>query len=174
MKLNATVELLPLSEPGFTNIHPFIPPEQALGYQELLEELEYDLCQLTGYDKISFQPNRYVIIFHKKNVSIIYSSTNIILTCIFSGAQGEFAGLCAIMKYHQHRGDKDRKVCLIPTSAHGTNPASAQMAGMDIQLVNVSKDGCIDLQHLKDKVGIHIPNSYTFYKFKIKLFFIYS
>jgi len=71
-----------------------------------------------------------------------------------SGSQGEFAGLCAIMKYHQHRGDGDRKVCLIPTSAHGTNPASAQMAGMDIQLVNVSKDGCIDLQHLKDKVFI--------------------
>lgn len=73
-------------------------------------------------------------------------------TSICSGAQGEFAGLCAIMKYHQHRGDKDRKVCLIPTSAHGTNPASAQMAGMDIQPVNVSKNGCIDLQHLKDKV----------------------
>lgn len=71
---------------------------------------------------------------------------------VFSGSQGEFAGLCAIMKYHQQRGDEDRKVCLIPTSAHGTNPASAQMAGMDIQPVNVSKDGCIDLNHLKDKV----------------------
>ncbi|CAI6362881.1 unnamed protein product [Macrosiphum euphorbiae] len=127
MKLNATVELLPLSEPGFINIHPFVPPDQVPGYNQILQELEYDLCQLTGYDKISFQPN--------------------------SGSQGEFAGLCAIMKYHQHRGDEDRKVCLIPTSAHGTNPASAQMAGMDIQLVNVSKDGCIDLQHLKDKVN---------------------
>lgn len=127
MKLNATVELLPLSEPGFINIHPFVPSEQVPGYHQILQELEYDLCQLTGYDKISFQPN--------------------------SGSQGEFAGLCAIMKYHQHRGDKDRKVCLIPTSAHGTNPASAHMAGMDIQLVNVSKDGCIDLQHLKDKVN---------------------
>uniref|UniRef100_A0A2S2QT49 Glycine cleavage system P protein n=1 Tax=Sipha flava TaxID=143950 RepID=A0A2S2QT49_9HEMI len=126
MKLNATVELLPLSEPGFINIHPFVPPEQVRGYQRLFQELDNDLCQLTGYDKISFQPN--------------------------SGSQGEFAGLCAIMKYHQHRGDNIRKVCLIPTSAHGTNPASAQMAGMDIQPVYVSKDGCIDVQHLKDKV----------------------
>lgn len=85
-------------------------------------------------------------------------NTNITPICIISGAQGEFAGLCAIMKYHQHRGDKDRKVCLIPTSAHGTNPASAQMVGMDIQPVNVSKDGCIDLQHLKDKVLIYLIN----------------
>ncbi|XP_050429123.1 glycine dehydrogenase (decarboxylating), mitochondrial isoform X2 [Adelges cooleyi] len=129
MKLNATVELLPLSEPGFINIHPFVPSEQALGYQYILQDLEHDLCQLTGFDKVSFQPN--------------------------SGAQGEFAGLCAIMKYHKQRSDNDRKVCLIPTSAHGTNPASAQMAGMDIQTINTSKDGCIDLQDLKDKVKKH-------------------
>ncbi|XP_050537267.1 glycine dehydrogenase (decarboxylating), mitochondrial isoform X2 [Daktulosphaira vitifoliae] len=126
MKLNATVQLLPLSEPGFVNIHPFVPPEQALGYQQILQELEYYLCQLTGFDKVSFQPN--------------------------SGAQGEFAGLCAIMKYHQQRNDNERKVCLIPTSAHGTNPASAQMAGMDIMTVGTSKDGCIDLKDLKTKI----------------------
>jgi len=82
------------------------------------------------------------------------------MNCETSGSQGEFAGLCAILKYHQHRGEEDRKVCLIPTSAHGTNPASAQMAGMDIQLVNVSKDGCIDLQHLKDKVPTYINMLY--------------
>lgn len=149
MKLNATVELLPLSEPGFTNIHPFVPVDQVLGYQELLQELEHDLCQLTGYDKISFQPNRYEHIVSRINVYQIL----ILLMYINSGSQGEFAGLCAIMKYHQHHGDKDRNICLIPTSAHGTNPASAQMAGMDIKPVNVSKDGCIDLQHLKDKVN---------------------
>lgn len=89
-----------------------------------------------------------------------------------SGSQGEFAGLCAIMKYHQHRGDEDRKVCLIPTSAHGTNPASAQMAGMDIQLVNVSKDGCIDLQHLKDKVPTYLT-LICFMNYDCNIYYIY-
>lgn len=125
MKLNGTTEMLASSKIQFTNIHPFVPLSQAVGYQELINELEYDLCQITGYDSISFQPN--------------------------SGAQGEYAGLRVIKKYLQSIGQVDRNICLIPVSAHGTNPASAQMAGMTVETINVNKDGSIDVQHLKEK-----------------------
>ncbi|XP_037092209.1 glycine dehydrogenase (decarboxylating), mitochondrial-like [Pollicipes pollicipes] len=129
MKLNSTTEMQPCSFPHFTELHPFCPQEQAQGYKELFDELEHDLCEITGYDKISFQPN--------------------------SGAQGEYAGLRAIMSYLQAKGEGHRKVCLIPTSAHGTNPASAQMAGMKVQAVQVLKDGSVDLNQLRSKFTKH-------------------
>ncbi|XP_058800706.1 glycine dehydrogenase (decarboxylating), mitochondrial isoform X1 [Phymastichus coffea] len=123
MKLNSTTEMMPCSFRGFTDIHPFVPPDQSRGYQQMFLELERDLCEITGYDSISFQPN--------------------------SGAQGEYAGLRAIKCYHESNGDKDRQVCLIPVSAHGTNPASAQMAGMKVEPIRVKNDGSIDMDHLK-------------------------
>ncbi|XP_035740345.1 glycine dehydrogenase (decarboxylating), mitochondrial-like [Vespa mandarinia] len=126
MKLNSTTEMMPCSLRGFTDIHPFAPIEQAQGYQQLFSELEKDLCAITGYDNISFQPN--------------------------SGAQGEYAGLRAIHCYHESRGANHRKVCLIPVSAHGTNPASAQMAGMQVKPIFVCKDGSIDIVHLKEVI----------------------
>ncbi|KAK2589322.1 hypothetical protein KPH14_007870 [Odynerus spinipes] len=126
MKLNSTTEMMPCSLPGFTDIHPFAPIEQAQGYQQLFAELEKDLCAITGYDNISFQPN--------------------------SGAQGEYAGLRAIHCYHESKGHKHRQVCLIPVSAHGTNPASAQMAGMQVKPILVCKDGSVDVVHLKEMV----------------------
>ena len=129
MKLNSTTEMMPCSFPGFTNIHPFAPPEQAVGYRQMFEELERDLCEITGYDHISFQPN--------------------------SGAQGEYAGLMAIMAYLEHRGEKQRNVCLIPLSAHGTNPASAQMAGMKVVPIKTSPDGAVDMEDIKAKVEAH-------------------
>lgn len=125
MKLNSTTEMMPCSFKHFTDIHPFAPLDQTLGYHQLFAELDKDLCAITGYDKISFQPN--------------------------SGAQGEFAGLRAIQCYHEARGDSKRDVCLIPVSAHGTNPASAQMAGMQIEPVKVKQDGTIDVEDLKSK-----------------------
>ncbi|XP_043475582.1 glycine dehydrogenase (decarboxylating), mitochondrial isoform X2 [Leptopilina heterotoma] len=123
MKLNSTTEMMPCSLPGFKDIHPFAPSDQTKGYQELFSELEKDLCAITGYDRISFQPN--------------------------SGAQGEYAGLRAIQCYHESKGNGDRQVCLIPVSAHGTNPASAQMAGMQVEPIYVLKDGSVDIEHLK-------------------------
>uniref|UniRef100_A0A8C6Q4U2 glycine dehydrogenase (aminomethyl-transferring) n=1 Tax=Nothobranchius furzeri TaxID=105023 RepID=A0A8C6Q4U2_NOTFU len=120
---------LPITWREFANIHPFVPLEQAEGYQTLFRQLEKDLCEVTGYDKISFQPN--------------------------SGAQGEYAGLAAIKAYLNSKGERSRSVCLIPKSAHGTNPASAQMAGMKVQVVEVDKDGNIDLAHLKAQVDKH-------------------
>src|SRR5690606_192409 len=114
MKLNATTEMIPCSWSEFNSIHPFVPKEQVKGYHRMFDELAKDLCEITGYDKISFQPN--------------------------SGAQGEYAGLRAIMQYFKSKGEKERDVCLIPTSAHGTNPASAAMAGMKIHKVNVHKN----------------------------------
>ncbi|KAI5712092.1 hypothetical protein M8J75_005782 [Diaphorina citri] len=126
MKLNATTEMIPCSFPQLTNMHPFIPQDQARGYEQLIGELEADLCEITGYDKISFQPN--------------------------SGAQGEYAGLRAIQCYHQAQDAHHRNVCLIPVSAHGTNPASAQMAGMSVEPVSVRKDGTIDFSDLETKV----------------------
>ena len=109
MKLNATTEMIPLTWPEFANLHPFAPREQAHGYHALFARLEQWLCDITGYDAISLQPN--------------------------SGAQGEYAGLLAIRGYHAARGEPHRKVCLIPSSAHGTNPASASMAGMEVVVV---------------------------------------
>ncbi|CAH1774987.1 unnamed protein product [Owenia fusiformis] len=124
MKLNSTTEMMPCSFPEFTDIHPFAPPEQAKGYATMLQELEDDLCEVTGYDKISLQPN--------------------------SGAQGEYAGLRTIAAYLDSIGEVQRSVCLIPESAHGTNPASAQMAGMKIQPIKVTKEGAVDMKHLSD------------------------
>ncbi|KAK3756127.1 hypothetical protein RRG08_033011 [Elysia crispata] len=129
MKLNSTTEMMPCSWPEFANLHPFVPEEQSVGYQVMLNELEKDLCEITGYDRISFQPN--------------------------SGAQGEYAGLRAIMSYLQSIGQEQRKVCLIPVSAHGTNPASAQMAGMKIQIIRVDKNGAVDMAHMKECVEKH-------------------
>ncbi|KAL3269069.1 hypothetical protein HHI36_008152 [Cryptolaemus montrouzieri] len=125
MKLNATTEMMPCSFKHFTDIHPFVPAEQALGYKQLFEELEKDLCAITGFDNISFQPN--------------------------SGAQGEYAGLRAIQCYQEAQGDSHKTICLIPVSAHGTNPASAQMAGMKVEAVKVKQDGSIDMDDLKGK-----------------------
>lgn len=125
MKLNATAEMIPVTWPEFANLHPFCPLDQAEGYQIMINELHDWLVNITGYDAVSLQPN--------------------------SGAQGEYAGLIAIRKYHESRGDAHRNVCLIPSSAHGTNPASAQMASMKIVVVNCDKNGNIDMEDLKAK-----------------------
>jgi len=129
MKLNATTEMIPCSWPEFNAIHPFVPRDQVKGYHVLFDELCRYLCEITGYDKISLQPN--------------------------SGAQGEYAGLRSIMQYLKSIGENNRKVCLVPTSAHGTNPASAAMAGMDIYKVNVLKSGEIDMKMLSDLAQKH-------------------
>ncbi|TRY95855.1 hypothetical protein DNTS_021389 [Danionella cerebrum] len=139
MKLNSSSELMPITWREFANMHPFVPLEQAEGYQQLFRQLERDLCEITGYDKISFQPNRQA-----------HDSCGILL--------GEYAGLAAIKAYLNSRGESHRTVCLIPKSAHGTNPASAQMAGMKVQVVEVDKDGSIDVSHLKAMVDKHKAN----------------
>ncbi|SDU33407.1 glycine dehydrogenase (decarboxylating) alpha subunit /glycine dehydrogenase (decarboxylating) beta subunit [Pseudomonas pohangensis] len=127
MKLNATSEMIPITWPQFANLHPFVPVEQAEGYRLMIEELESWLCAITGFDAICMQPN--------------------------SGAQGEYAGLLAIRKYHESRGDAHRNICLIPASAHGTNPASAQMASMRVQIVACDDEGNVDLADLKKKAA---------------------
>ena len=119
MKLNATAEMIPMTWPEFGGLHPYAPPEQARGYAELFDALERELCEITGYDAVSLQPN--------------------------SGAQGEYAGLLAIRAYHRSRGEPHRNVCLIPASAHGTNPASAVLAGMQVVVVRCDANGNIDL-----------------------------
>jgi glycine dehydrogenase len=129
MKLNATAEMLPITWPEFSNIHPFAPSDQTEGYAELIAELGSALCGITGYDAFSLQPN--------------------------SGAQGEYAGLLAIRAYHRSRGDSQRDVCLIPSSAHGTNPASAQLVGMKIVVVRCNEAGDIDLADLRAKAESH-------------------
>ena len=129
MKLNATAEMLPISWPEFSEMHPFVPADQALGYTELIEDLSKKLCTITGYDAISMQSN--------------------------SGAQGEYAGLLAIRAYHRSRGDANRNVCLIPSSAHGTNPASAQMCGMSVVVVGTDKNGNIDVADFRTKAEAH-------------------
>ncbi len=129
MKLNAATQLVPVTWPGYGRIHPFVPLDQAQGYQQLFIELEQMLCACTGYDAVSLQPN--------------------------SGAQGEYAGLLAIKGYHQSRNEGHRNVCLIPASAHGTNPASAQMAGMKVVVVGTAKSGNIDMDDLKAKTEKH-------------------
>ena len=125
MKLNAASELFSLSWPEFNNIHPFAPIEQAEGYQTIFRELESMLCEITGFDGMSLQPN--------------------------SGAQGEYAGLMVIRAYHTSRGDINRNICLIPSSAHGTNPASAVMAGMEVVVTPCDEKGNIDVDILKEK-----------------------
>ena len=127
MKLNATSEMIPITWPQFANLHPFAPKEQAAGYALMIEELERWLCAITGFDAICMQPN--------------------------SGAQGEYAGLLAIRKYHESRHQGGRDICLIPSSAHGTNPASAQMAGMRVVIVECDEAGNVDLDDLKDKAA---------------------
>jgi len=129
MKLNSTTEMMPCSFRHFTDIHPFAPVEQAQGFHQMFKELEHDLCEITGYDRISFQPN--------------------------SGAQGEYAGLRAIRSYHEHRNEGHRNICLIPISAHGTNPASAQMAGMKVEPIRILSNGSIDMAHLRAKAEEH-------------------
>ena len=129
MKLNATAEMMPLTWPEFANLHPFVPVSQAQGYASVIAELGAMLRDITGYDAISFQPN--------------------------SGAQGEYAGLLAIRAYHQSRGQGHRTICLIPASAHGTNPASAHMAGMDVVVVRCSENGNIDVADLRAKAEAH-------------------
>jgi glycine dehydrogenase len=127
MKLNATAEMMPVTWRGFGSIHPFAPSDQQDGYRALVEDLSAKLCAVTGYDAISMQPN--------------------------SGAQGEYAGLLTIRRYHLSRGDTERKICLIPTSAHGTNPASAQMVGYDVVPVAVAENGDIDLNDFRAKAA---------------------
>lgn len=132
MKLNATAEMLPISWPEFSNMHPFAPSNQTDGYRAMIEDLESMLCAATGYDAMSLQPN--------------------------AGSQGEYAGLLAIRGYHESRGDEHRTVCLIPSSAHGTNPASAQMCGMDVVVVKCDDQGNVDVADLQDKVTTHSKN----------------
>ncbi len=154
MKLNATSEMIPLSWPEFAHIHPFAPLEQAQGYAHIFKELEAWLADITGFDAISFQPN--------------------------SGAQGEYAGLMTIRAYHEHRGDSHRNVALIPASAHGTNPASAVMAGMDVVVVETDKHGNISSDDLEAKVEqysdrlaalmITYPSTHGVFEHKVKDF----
>ena len=132
MKLNATSEMLPVSWPEFSSIHPFVPENQVLGYKKLIEELEHQLATITGYSEISLQPN--------------------------AGSQGEYAGLLAIAAFHVSKGDKARNICLIPMSAHGTNPASAQMAGMKVVAIDCDKEGNIDLSDLERKANEYSDN----------------
>jgi glycine dehydrogenase len=129
MKLNATTEMIPVTWPEFANIHPFAPLDQAQGYIELIRELEHWLSEITGFAGVSLQPN--------------------------AGSQGEYAGLLVIRKYHQSRNEDQRRVCLIPSSAHGTNPASAVMAGFEVVVVACDNQGNINLDDLKAKAETH-------------------
>ena len=132
MKLNAASEMIPLSSGSWNNLHPFVPVEQAAGYMQVIEELEKDLAEITGFDATSLQPN--------------------------SGAQGEYAGLMVIRAYHQANGDHHRNIALIPSSAHGTNPASAVMAGMKVIVVACDENGNIDVDDLRAKAEKHSEN----------------
>ncbi|HZY20560.1 MAG TPA: aminomethyl-transferring glycine dehydrogenase [Ramlibacter sp.] len=132
MKLNATSEMIPITWPEFANVHPFAPREQLQGYAQLDEQLRTWLCQATGYAGISLQPN--------------------------AGSQGEYAGLLAIKAWHESRGDAHRNVCLIPSSAHGTNPASAQMVGMQVVVTACDANGNVDMDDLKAKCEQHSAN----------------
>ncbi|MBC3929767.1 aminomethyl-transferring glycine dehydrogenase [Undibacterium sp. CY21W] len=132
MKLNATSEMIPVTWPEFSNIHPFAPDDQTVGYREMIAQLEAMLCAATGYAAVSLQPN--------------------------AGSQGEYAGLLVIKKYHESRGDHHRNICLIPSSAHGTNPASAAMAGMEVVVVACDERGNVDLADLQAKAEKHSAN----------------
>ena len=132
MKLNAASEMLPLSQTNWGSIHPFAPIEQAEGYQKVLKALEDQLTEITGFAATSLQPN--------------------------SGAQGEYAGLMVIKAYHESRGDHHRNICLIPSSAHGTNPASAVMAGMKVVVTKADDNGNIDVEDLRNKAELHSDN----------------
>ena len=132
MKLNATSEMLPVTWPEFADIHPFAPKEQTVGYRKMIAELGAYLTEITGYDEISSQPN--------------------------SGAQGEYAGLVAISRYHASRGEGHRNVCLIPSSAHGTNPASAAMTSMTVVIVECDENGNVDIEDFRAKAEAHAAN----------------
>ena len=132
MKLNATSEMIPVTWPEFSNIHPFAPLDQTVGYREMIDQLEAMLCAATGYAAVSLQPN--------------------------AGSQGEYAGLLIIHAYHASRGESHRDICLIPSSAHGTNPASAQMAGMKVVVVACDENGNVDLEDLARKAEQHSKN----------------
>jgi glycine dehydrogenase len=129
MKLNSAVEMEAITWPEFASIHPFVPAEQSAGWRELIQELEGLLVDVTGYDRVSLQPN--------------------------AGSQGEFAGLLAIRRYHLANGDTDRRICIIPQSAHGTNASSAVLAGLDVAVVKTAEDGSIDLEDLDAKIEKH-------------------
>ena len=129
MKLNATAEMMPITWPLFNKIHPFAPVDQTAGYAQLFRELEADLAEITGFTAVSLQPN--------------------------AGSQGEYSGLLAIAAYHESRGEAHRKICLIPQSAHGTNPASAVMAGMTVVVVKTDPSGNIDVADLREKAEAH-------------------
>ncbi|MEC9343054.1 MAG: aminomethyl-transferring glycine dehydrogenase, partial [Pseudomonadota bacterium] len=129
MKLNAAAEMAPVSWPQLGEIHPFSPPEYRAGYESMIADLDEWLSEITGFDRVSFQPN--------------------------AGSQGEYAGLLAIRRYHDSRGDTARDICLIPTSAHGTNPASAHMAGMEVMAVKCDDNGTVDLDDLADRAAAH-------------------
>ncbi len=130
MKLNATAEMTPITWPEFADVHPFAPEAQTQGYREMIAELERMLCAITGYAAVSLAPN--------------------------AGSQGEYAGLLVIRRYHESRGEAHRRVCLIPSSAHGTNPASAHMAGMRVVIVACDRDGNVDLADLRAKAEKHV------------------
>ncbi|EIU6830999.1 aminomethyl-transferring glycine dehydrogenase [Vibrio parahaemolyticus] len=132
MKLNAAAEMIPITWPEFGSIHPFAPAEQAAGYAALAKDLKEKLCEITGYDAFSLQPN--------------------------SGASGEYAGLIAIQRYHESRGEGQRNVCLIPSSAHGTNPATASMVSMKVVVVKCDDEGNIDIDDLAAKIEKHKDN----------------
>jgi glycine dehydrogenase len=132
MKLNATSEMIPVTWPEFSNIHPFAPEDQTVGYREMIGQLEDMLCAVTGYAGVSLQPN--------------------------AGSQGEYAGLLIIKKYHESRGEGHRNICLIPSSAHGTNPASASMVGMQVVVTACDENGNVDLADLKKKAEQHSAN----------------
>ena len=129
MKLNATTEMEAVTWPEFAHLHPFAPAEQTVGIRALIDDLSAWLCEITGYDAVSLQPN--------------------------AGSQGEFAGLLAIHAYHQARGEGHRRVCLIPASAHGTNAASAVMAGLKVVVVKTAAGGTVDMDDLRAKVEAH-------------------
>jgi glycine dehydrogenase len=129
MKLNATAQMIPVTWPEFANMHPFTPVAQTAGYLQLIRALEQQLIEITGYDQISMQPN--------------------------SGAQGEYAGLIAIRQYQKSLGQEHRHICLIPHSAHGTNPASATMAGMKVVVINCDSMGNVDIGDLRSKAEAH-------------------
>ena len=132
MKLNSASEMEPITWPNLANIHPFAPVNQSNGWKQIINQLQVWLCEITGYDAISLQPN--------------------------AGSQGEFAGLLAIRGYHLSRGDTQRNVCLIPLNAHGTNAASAVMAGMNVEVVECTENGDVDLEDLKNKIDKHKNN----------------
>jgi glycine dehydrogenase len=129
MKLNAAAEMMPVSWPSVANLHPFAPKAHSAGYRDMVDQLEGWLCEITGFDGVSLQPN--------------------------AGSQGEYSGLLAIRRYHHSRGQDHRTICLIPSSAHGTNPASAAMAGMSVVVVRCTEDGNIDIDDLKAKATEH-------------------